>query len=51
MVEMVKMSKYTSFGESGLFQYYFTMDGDNRTTYKNIKNTFLAPELCFVSYH
>lgn len=51
MVEMGKESKYLGLVWIELFQYYVTMDGDDRTIYMNIKNTFLASELSFVSHN
>lgn len=49
VVEEGKVAKYLGFVESGIFQYYITLDGEEKTTYINIENTFLASVLSFVS--
>lgn len=48
VVEEGKIAKYIGFVESGMFQYYVIVDGEERTTYINIENTFLASVLSFV---
>jgi CRP/FNR family transcriptional regulator, anaerobic regulatory protein len=35
--------------ESGMFQYYFLMDGLERTTYISIENTFIASLLSIIT--
>ncbi|WP_221392624.1 Crp/Fnr family transcriptional regulator [Dyadobacter sp. NIV53] len=49
VVEEGKVSKHIGFVESGLFQYYVLKDGEERTTYVSIENTFLASVLSFIS--
>lgn len=49
IVEEGKVSKHIGFVESGMFQYYVWKDGEERTTYMSIENTFLASVLSFVS--
>lgn len=47
--ESGKTSKYLGFVESGMFQYFVIKDGEERTTYVSVENTFLASVLSFVS--
>lgn len=49
IVEEGKVSKHIGFVESGMFQYFVWKDGEERTTYISIENTFLASVLSFVS--
>lgn len=49
VVEQGKVAKYLGFVESGVFQYYVLIDGEERTTYLNIENTFLASVTSFVN--
>jgi CRP-like cAMP-binding protein len=49
IVEEGKVSKHIGFVESGIFQYYVWKDGEERTTYMSVENTFLASVLSFVS--
>lgn len=49
VVEFGKVAKYIGFVESGIFQYYILLDGEERTTFINIENTFLASVKSFVS--
>ncbi|MDQ3015268.1 MAG: Crp/Fnr family transcriptional regulator [Bacteroidota bacterium] len=49
VVEAGKTSKHIALVESGLFQYYVIKDGEERTTYVSVPNTFLASLLSFVS--
>ncbi|WP_428660352.1 Crp/Fnr family transcriptional regulator [Runella sp.] len=49
VVEEGKISKYIGFVESGMFQYYVVKDGEEKTSYISIENTFLASLLSFVS--
>jgi CRP-like cAMP-binding protein len=49
MVEEGKTSRHIGFVESGLFQYYVTKDGEERTTYVTVENTWLASLLSFSS--
>lgn len=48
VVEEGKVAKYIGFVESGMFQYYVMLDGEEKTTYINIENTFLASVTSFV---
>jgi CRP/FNR family transcriptional regulator, anaerobic regulatory protein len=47
-VEEGKISKYLGFVDSGLFQYFVWKDGEERTTYVSIENTWLASLLSFI---
>lgn len=47
-VEEGKVSKYLAFVDSGLFQYFVWKDGEERTTYVSIENTWLASLMSFV---
>ena len=49
VVEEGKVSRQIGFVESGMFQYFVLIDGEERTTYINIENTFMASLLSFVS--
>lgn len=49
IVEEGKVSKHIGFVETGLFQYYVMVEGEERTTYVSIANTFLASVLSFIS--
>jgi len=49
VVQEGKISKHIGFVETGLFQYYVLKDGEERTTYVSIENTFLASVLSFIS--
>lgn len=49
VVEFGKTSRHIGFVESGMFQYYVIKDGEERTTYVSISNTFFASLLSFVS--
>jgi CRP/FNR family transcriptional regulator, anaerobic regulatory protein len=49
VVEEGKVSKYIGLVESGMFQYYVLMDGEERTTYVSLENTFLASLKSFIS--
>lgn len=44
-----KISQHIGFVESGMFQYYVLIDGEERTTYISIENTFFSSVLSFVS--
>lgn len=48
LVEEGKISRQIGFVESGLFQYFVIKDGEERTTYVNIENTFLASLSSFI---
>ena len=48
-VECGKTSKYLGFIEKGTFQYYVLKDGEERTTYVSIENTFLSSVMSFIS--
>ena len=47
-VEEGKTSRYLGFVKSGQFQYFVLKDGEERTTYVSIENTFLASVMSFV---
>lgn len=49
VVEEGKTSKYMGFVETGMFQYYVIKDGEERTNYVSIENTFFASVLSFIS--
>lgn len=48
-IEEGKTSKHLGFLESGMFQYYVIKDGEERTTYVSIENTFVSSVMSFVS--
>ncbi len=47
--ECGKTSKYLGFIEKGAFQYYVIKDGEERTTYVSIENSFLSSVMSFIS--
>lgn len=49
IVEEGKTSRHIGFVESGMFQYYVIKDGEERTTYVSIENTFFSSVLSFIS--
>ncbi|MBK9981046.1 MAG: Crp/Fnr family transcriptional regulator [Saprospiraceae bacterium] len=49
VVEEGKTSRYMGFVETGMFQYYVIKDGEERTSYVSIENTFFASVLSFIS--
>jgi CRP-like cAMP-binding protein len=49
VVEYGKTSRHIGFIESGLFQYYVIKEGEEKTTYVSITNTFFASLLSFIS--
>ena len=49
IVEEGKTSRYMGFIETGMFQYYVIQDGEERTNYVSIENTFFASVLSFIS--
>lgn len=49
VVQEGKTSRYLGYVESGLFQYYLIIDGEEKTTYVSMENTFLASVMSFVS--
>lgn len=49
LVREGKVSKYIGLVHSGMFQYFVLKDGEERTTYINIANTWLASVMSFVS--
>ena len=49
VVEEGKTSRYLGFIESGMFQYYVIKDGEERTSYVSVENTFFASVLSFIS--
>ncbi|ABG57518.1 Crp/Fnr family transcriptional regulator [Cytophaga hutchinsonii] len=48
-VEYGKTSKYLGFVDSGMFQYYVLKDGEEKTSYISIENTFIVSLLSFLS--
>lgn len=48
-IEEGKTSKHIGLIKSGLFQYFVIVDGNERTTYVSIENTFISSVLSFVS--
>lgn len=48
-VEAGKTSRHLGFVESGMFQYYVLKDGEERTTYVSIENTFVSSVMSFIS--
>jgi CRP-like cAMP-binding protein len=48
VVEVGKTSKYIGFVERGMFQYYVIKEGEERTTYISIANTFFASLSSFI---
>ncbi len=48
-VEEGRVSRHLGFVESGMFQYYIMKDGEERTTYISIANTFVSSVLSFIS--
>ncbi len=49
VVEEGKTSRYIGFVETGMFQYYVIQDGEERTNYVSLENTFFASVLSFIS--
>ena len=49
IVEEGKTCRHIGFVESGMFQYYVIQDGEERTNYVSIENTFFASVLSFIS--
>jgi CRP/FNR family transcriptional regulator, anaerobic regulatory protein len=49
IVEEGKTSRYMGFIETGMFQYYVIQDGEERTNYVSLENTFFASVLSFIS--
>ena len=49
VVEEGKTSRYMGFVETGMFQYYVIKDGEERTNYVSIENTFFASVLSFIT--
>jgi CRP/FNR family transcriptional regulator, anaerobic regulatory protein len=49
VVEEGKTSRYMGFIETGMFQYYIVKDGEEKTNYISIENTFFASVLSFIS--
>ncbi|WP_339792112.1 cyclic nucleotide-binding domain-containing protein [uncultured Imperialibacter sp.] len=49
VVEYGKMSRQIGFIKSGMFQYYVLKDGEERTSYISVQNTWLASLLSFIS--
>ncbi len=44
-----KISKHLGFVEIGMFQYYVLKEGEEKTTYVSIENTFIASLLSFIN--
>ena len=49
VVEYGKTCKHIGFVKSGMFQYYVLKDGEEKTHYVNIENTWFASLLSFIS--
>lgn len=49
VTEEGKTSRYLGYVESGVFQYFVNIDGEEKTTYVSIEKTFLASVMSFVS--
>lgn len=49
VVEYGKTSKHIGFVESGMFQYYVLKDGEEKTSYVSIENTWFASLLSFLT--
>lgn len=49
VVEFGKISQHVGFVESGMFQYYFLKDGEEKTHYVSIENTWFASLHSFIS--
>ncbi len=49
VVEYGKTSKYIGFINSGMFQYYVLKDGEERTSYISMENTWFASLLSFIN--
>ncbi|MBL7815611.1 MAG: Crp/Fnr family transcriptional regulator [Saprospiraceae bacterium] len=48
VVKEGKVSRHLGFVESGLFQYYVVREGEERTTYVSVENTFFSSVSSFV---
>jgi CRP-like cAMP-binding protein len=48
-VEEGKISKYLGFVDAGLFQYFVWKDGEEKTTYVSVENTWLASLLSLIA--
>lgn len=48
-IEEGKTSKHIGLIKSGLFQYFVIKDGNERTTYVSIENTFVSSVMSFIS--
>ena len=48
-IEEGEISEYLGFLESGLLQYYFLIEGEEKTTYISIENTFVASLLSIIA--
>lgn len=49
IVQEGRISRQIGLIESGMFQYYVLIDGEERTTYVSIANTFFSSVLSFIS--
>ena len=49
IVEEGKTSRHIGLVETGMVQYYVIKDGEERTTYVSIENTFFSSVLSFIS--
>jgi len=49
VVEEGKISRYIGFVETGMFQYYVIKDGEERTSYVSVVNTFFASLRSFIT--
>lgn len=49
VLEEGKISRYMGFVETGMFQYYIIKDGEEKTNYVSIENTFFASVSSFIN--
>lgn len=49
IVQEGKISRHIGLVESGMFQYYVLIDGEEKTTYVSIVNTFFSSVLSFIN--
>lgn len=49
VVEYGKTSRHIGFVKSGMFQYYVLKDGEEKTSYVSVENTWFASLLSFIS--
>lgn len=49
VVEEGKVSQYIGIVESGMFQYFVSLDGEEKTSYVSVENTWMASLLSYIS--